>query len=252
MELLDGLFGACLSIFFRNCDRDHPDLKTGEIADFLNKLDQIHEAALFCHDRGLSEPLEAIRNFAPKSHPRLTTMTRTLKERFRIESRSRKSFVKFDAGSILPSFIGSARTGAFDPVVLNSDDSARWLVAHERFSSIGCHRMAAVAKDLSWGGTANRIRLSRFPLPRAVASLCERTSLSHDGLFWVGPAGLVSLPSQAADAIQACESELDGFPAFDHYFLVAPASGDAPPIRLNEGFFVLGERDGECYFVFSD
>lgn len=227
-------------------------MKFGDVADFLGRADQLYEAALFCSDRGLDEPLEVIRKSAPRSHPHLLSMTRVLKGDFRSESRLRKSFVRLEAGSILPPSHCSVHSGSFDLSASRSYGSSYWMGAYERFSSIGCSRMADAAKDLSLEGFACRTRLSRFPLIRAVAALSEKGALKHGGSFWLGPVASVALSDSAEMAIRACESELDGFPIFDHYFLVAPASEEKPPRRMDEGFFVLGERDGECHFVFSD
>lgn len=257
MDFLKSVFGSGLSDFLRGCDRSHPDLLTVDVAEFLAKTDQIYEAALFCRDRGLKDPLETLCSSAPKSHPFLFSMVRTLKEDFRRESRRRKSFVRFDLESFFSfekgkatSFVSAEHTPLSN--LHSSDRTQFWAAAAERLSSIGCHRMANAAKDLSLFDPINRTRLSRFPLARAVASLCERGASRLSGRFWVGPAFGVSLPKAAEDSIYSCEAEMGGFPIFDHYFLVVSALGDSPPDSVSKDFFVLGERDGQCHFVFSD
>lgn len=258
-EILASLFGDDLARFLDGCDRRHPDIRSGEVASFLDDTDEIIRAYRFCLSEGLKVPSELLVRSSPKFFPGLLSKTRVLKDRRRIEARGRKTSMTIDLDQALRE---ARRAGSDLPKSFDSYASAdaalgqmeRWRSAAARFESIGCGAMAAGATSLSEDYGREGFGFCRLSIRRAAQILCKRGGVRENyGLrLSVGPAALERLPERHRKFVEDSDRLMEGFPFFDHHVLVSLDSLAPPQSPSAIGLVILGERDGECYFLSSD
>lgn len=255
-DILSSLFGSDVGTFLGRCDRRHPDLADGELSEFLNASDEIVRAAELCLSARLKKPFDLIASACPKSFGRLPAMIRALSEPHRSEARLEKSSASMDLGSICEEVrrLGSDLPESFcrfgsDGEMPNSC-SERWSAVAERFRSIGCDSFAEASLALSSECKPDDRGYHRLGIRRAAMILCKRRSASSDSRssVFVSPVMPSLLPAEARDLVLKSDAAREGFPFFDHHILVSFSR----PEDSARDFVVLGDRDGECYFLCSD
>lgn len=253
-------FGEGLQSFLDRCDRRHPDLKSEPVSSFLRQLDEISKAAEFCAIERLYEPLEILFSRAPKSHPLLLCMTRALKDEHREKARLAKSTSYICFSSLRSEVIKSGDDLPESFCVFRGDrDSARsrsslWRSAASNFDLIGCSSMSSASARLAEECEPGPFGFFQLSVRRAAQILFK--SRGPDGSFpgkiFVGPPCASLLSEDARASLDASEVLLDGFPFFDHHVLLSLRAGDRPGSFAGRDYCLLGERDGDCYFVCSD
>lgn len=253
-------FGSPLSSFMERCDRRHPDLGIEPIRSFIEGADQVSRAADLCIAEGLHEPLKIICSNAPKTHPNILCMTRVLKEDHRRIARFEKSASSISLLTLRDEVrrLGDDLPGSFDlfrgPEAPRRLRAAAWDSASATFDLIGCASMSSASRAMAEECEPGLHGYFRLPIRRAAQILCRSRGMSPSSAEFVSvePAVRVRLPAAAAEAVEASEGLVAGFPFFDHHVLIRLS----PPLDsegdLARDYCVLGERDGECYFVFSD
>lgn len=254
-EDLASLFGSDLALFLKGCDRGHPDLRAEPFSSFLSGCDDILCAADFCSAEGLEKPLRILRSSAESFLPGLVPKVRTLREPFRTAARLKKSRVciglagiceeAMAEGADLPRSFDHLRPGATDPA-----EMARWNSIASRFGAIGCESLSLAASRMAEDYGLVDAGFHRLPIRRAALIMCKALGLRHDSpvVVSVSPAAAASLPESCAEEIARSDRMMDGFAFFDHHVLLSAEGPDS--VRI--GYAVLGDRDGECYFLFSD
>lgn len=258
-DLLIFLFGVDLGGFLYGCDRRHPDLSTPDFSDFISSTDEIARAARFCATEGLSRPLALISSSCPKAHGILPSMVRALRNPIRTEARLRKSVVDIRLASILKEAdrVGSDLPSSFSQFKEMKEGTEcktkDWAGMADRLQSLGCELLASLARESASSLRPDSTGFLKLGILKAAAILCKTTGVDPDykSLVLVGPACAFPLPSDAKNAIEASESKAGGFPMFDHHILVCLAESAHIPATLSGGYVILGERDGDSYFLFS-
>jgi hypothetical protein len=259
-DLLHFVFGHDLGDFLSRCDRRHPDLSSGEASDFLKSTDEIVRVARFCSVESLSTPLGLMAANCPKSFGRLPSMVRALRDAHRDEARSKKSVTRIRLSSICDELkkVGADLPKSFlcfkDGESISKEPLRDWMAIAARFESIGCHSLANAAKVVSSELRPDGTGFNKMTIRRAALILCKSLGISSEsqrGLF-VGPALASNLPSSARESVMRSERSLAGFPVFDHHVVVFLSDEGSPLRPADRDFVILGERDGECYFLCSD
>lgn len=254
------LFGVDLGDFLYKCDRRHPDLSSPEFCDFLGAADEIARVARFCAAERLLKPLSLISASCPKFHGALPSMARALQSAHREESRSRKSPSSVSISSALKEAhrLGADLPSSFVQFKERRGDpeagSLAWAVMADRFRSVGCDLLASLAKDSAASLTPDSTGFIKLGILKSAAILCKTRGVRPESnrFVLVGPAGGVSLPAPAEDAMKSSDCGSGGLPIFDHHVLVCLAESPIFPSSVLADYVILGERDGESYFLFSD
>lgn len=252
---------SLLSDFMAMLDRGHPDLYREPLASFVRDVDDFSRAASICAAEGLDRPVEALMAAWPKRIPMVPSAARVLLPAHRQRARASKSIFWIDRR---PLEREAARHGPDIPRSFDRPSSPRgthvepslfWSAASERFGSIGCGSMAAAAKSLADEFCRDSTGLVRLPIRRAALILGNMLGAWDPGSClkpFAAPAGSLPMPEWASGAMDASDELLAGHPAFDHHLVVAFTHGDSEPSPVEGRFVVLGERDGECYFLASN
>lgn len=259
-DFLSSVFGRGLAFFLVNCDRSHPDLQRPPIKVFLEEADQIVGASRFCAENDLAAPLRLIRGSSPKSLISLGLMVRTLKASCREESRLAKSPFFFDTDLLLAQTkkTNSDAPDSFDRFRSDSEQMSairtKWERISSDFSSIGCSSLAEVARSIGEEGSLSEIGYPILSINRAASILCGRvkSKSSFGSKIAIRPFQSRPTPDWAFSLVDVSERAMGGFPVFDHHIVVGLESEKSDSERTERDFVVIGERDGECYFICSD
>ena len=242
------LFGDELASFLERCDRGHPDLKVDPYSSFLAECDEFLRAASFCESAGLRKPLELLREHSPRFLENLVCKARVLKPAHRTAARRSKRRSSIKIKSLRAELEASAEDlpPSFDAFKsAECPQATRWASIASRFDSIGCSSMASSARRLAGDYDCGELGFRRMPLRRAALILCRACGVGHDSEAEVSviPAVDCDLTGSCAQAADSSDAFLEGFAFFDHHVILS----------LDEcGRVLLGDRDGECYFLFSD